>query len=557
MSNPLAEMLARRRSSPQAIFADQLPRAAAAIRKRDDKAARDAVAQLPLEPISEQVLPTFDRAADSPLPASLAAVLACGFPASPGAAVGRLAFTAVDAVDRAAKGESIILVRPETFAGDMEAIRQCAGVLTTTGGMMSHAAVVARGWGKPCVSGAKEIKLDVRKGTLRAAGRTFTAKDTIAIDGATGEVFDRAIPVRSAELSADLRAVLKWADKHARMTVYGNADSPTDATLARQLGARGIGLCRTEHMFFEPHRLLALRRMILAETPEQRGAALDELHPYQKDDFAGMFRAMDGLAVTIRLLDPPLHEFLPHEGAALTELARALKAPLQQVKARAAALREVNPMLGHRGCRLCVTWPPILRMQVGAIAEALIDCRAAGIDARAQILHPLVSAAAEMQWLREQSLQTIAQCKGKRRQRGKLAIPIGAMIETPRAALIADELVLHSDFLSFGTNDLTQLAFGFSRDDAGAFLPGYVEQGLLPADPFDAIDVAGVGELMRITVEKARRVKPNLPIGVCGEHGARADTIALCERLGMDYVSCSPFRVPAARLAAAQAILRD
>ena len=553
MSDPLAEMLARRRSSPQAVFAEQMPLAAAAIRKRDDLAARDAVAKLPLEPIGEQVLPTFDRSAASSAIAQ-ANVLTCGFPASPGAAVGRLAFTAQDAIDRAAKGEIVILVRPETFAGDMEAMRQCAGVLTTTGGMMSHAAVIARGWGKPCVSGAAEIRLDVKKGTLRVAGRTFTAADTLAMDGATGEVFDRAIPMRSAELSADLKTVLKWADKHARLTVLGNADSPAEAMLARQLGAKGIGLCRTEHMFFEPRRLLTLRRMILAQTPEQRAAALDELQPYQKEDFAGMFRAMDGLPVTIRLLDPPLHEFLPHDGDALTELARALKLPLKQVRSRTAALRETNPMLGHRGCRLCVTWPVILRMQVGAIAQAVMETRAEGCDARAAILHPLVSAAGEMRFLREQSLQTVEETKQKQRRRGKLAIPIGAMIETPRAALIAHDLAAHADFLSFGTNDLTQLAFGFSRDDAGAFLPGYLEQGLLPADPFDAMDIDGVGELMRLAVENARRVKPAIPIGVCGEHGARADTIALCEKLGMDYVSCSPFRIPAARLAAAQAV---
>ena len=513
-----------------------------------------ALARIPANDLTQMLLPSFD-----PAMKKKARFLCKGLPASPGAAYGALAFTAEEAVERAAAGEDVILVRKETSPEDVDGMHSAAGILTSTGGMTSHAAVVARGWGKCCVAGAGALHIDARKGTATVDGKKLTRKDVISIDGATGEVMHgevkRNVPSR---ISGDLATVLKWADAKARMKVRTNADAPSDAKRARDFGAVGIGLCRTEHMFFQEDRIGAMRQMILAEDLPSREKALKKLLPFQRKDFEGIFRAMKGLPVTIRLLDPPLHEFLPHEAKAQKEVAKHLGVRHADISRRVEQLHEMNPMLGHRGCRLAVTYPEILRMQVRAIVEAMINCKKKRIDARPEIMIPLIGTFQELEILRGLTEETILEVRKSKKFSGRLDIPIGTMIEIPRAAITADEVAEHADFFSFGTNDLTQMAFGYSRDDAGVFLPEYVGHGILDRDPFESIDQNGVGQLVDIAVRKGRTSRPGIKLGVCGEHGGDPMSIEFFEKVGgcgLDYVSCSPFRVPIARLVAAQAVI--
>ncbi len=512
---------------------------------------REALLRIPAGDLVQLLLPSFD-----PKKKAIAKMLTRGLPASPGASVGKPAFTADEAVERAHAGEKIILVRKETSPEDVDGMHSAVGILTSTGGMTSHAAVVARGWGKCCVAGAGEIQIDAAKGTFTVNGKKFGRDDTISIDGGTGEVFAGALSTITPELSGDFAKVMRWADKHATMAVRTNADAPADAARAREFGAKGIGLTRTEHMFFEGPRIKAMREMILAETVEDREAALDKLLPYQRDDFVGIFRAMNGLPVTIRLLDPPLHEFLPHESAQQKELATSMKVPLPKVKQRVAMLHELNPMLGHRGCRLAVTYPEILRMQVRAIVEAAIECVGEKVKAMPEIMIPLVGTVQELRLLRSEAEDVIATVKKEMGFKKRLDIKIGTMIEIPRAALTAEEIAHEADFFSFGTNDLTQLTFGYSRDDVNTFLPDYIGQGILPVDPFQSLDQTGVGQLVQMGIEGGKAGNPDLKIGICGEHGGDPESVDFCHRAGLAYVSCSPFRVPIARLAAAQAAIR-
>jgi pyruvate, orthophosphate dikinase len=511
---------------------------------------KTAVLRIPAGDLTQLLLPSFD-----PAKKKGAALLAKGLPASPGASTGKPAFTADEAVERALAGESVILVRKETSPEDVEGMHKAAGILTSTGGMTSHAAVVARGWGKCCVAGAGAVHINVSAGTFEVSGKTFGRNDIISIDGSTGEVYAGALARTEPKLSGDFSKVMKWADKYRTIDVRTNADTPADAQRARDFGAVGIGLTRTEHMFFEGERIKSMRKMILAETKEARVAALNELLPYQRDDFVGIFTAMNGLPVTIRLIDPPLHEFLPHDDENQAEMAKAIGTSLAKVKQRVAMLHEMNPMLGHRGCRLCVTYPEILEMQVTAIVEAAITCAAKKIKAVPEIMIPLVGTKKELAVLRREVELTIDAVKAKHSFKGKLDISIGTMIEVPRAALVAGEVAESADFFSFGTNDLTQMTFGFSRDDINSFLPDYLKRELLPADPFQTLDQIGVGALVKHAIEHGRKTKKNLKIGICGEHGGDPASVHFFARIGMDYVSCSPFRVPIARLAAAQAAL--
>ncbi len=511
-----------------------------------------AFMRIPAGDLTQLLLPGFD-----PVARKSANVLARGLPASPGAAVGKLAFTAQEAVQRTADGERVILVRKETSPEDIDGMHCAAGILTSTGGMTSHAAVVARGWGRCCVAGAGELQIRETARKVVVNGKTLTWKDTISLDGSTGEVMVGELPMVQPKLSGDFETVMKWADKNRTLAIRTNADTPADAKKARSFGAEGIGLCRTEHMFFDESRIAAMREMIVADDKPARRKALRKLLPFQRRDFVGIFKAMQGLPVTIRLLDPPLHEFLPHERKAQLALAAELGVSGNQMKHRVAQLHEQNPMLGHRGCRLSISFPEILEMQVTAITEAAISCAARKVPARAEIMIPLVGVDRELAMLRELAEQTIDKVKLAKKFSGNLDIIIGTMIEIPRAALTADEVARHADFFSFGTNDLTQMAFGFSRDDISSFLPTYLEKGIFPVDPFVSLDQSGVGQLVEIAVLKGRQEKPKLKIGICGEHGGDPESIDFCQRIGLDYVSCSPFRVPIARLAAAQANLRN
>ncbi|MCE9554841.1 MAG: pyruvate, phosphate dikinase [Planctomycetes bacterium] len=510
----------------------------------------EAILRVPANDLNQLLLPSFD-------PKAKREVLAKGLPASPGAAVGRLAFTAEDAADRTLEGEAVLLVRRETSPEDVEGMHAAMGILTSTGGMTSHAAVVARGWGKPCVCGVSDIEIDEKKQTMKVGGKTYTAKDTLSIDGSTGEVMVGSVATREPTLGGDFSTLMKWADSTRRLGIRTNADTPADAQRARDFGAEGIGLCRTEHMFFEGERISAMREMILADNETDRRKALKKLLPFQRKDFIGIFTAMKGFPVTVRLLDPPLHEFLPHDDKAQAELAKKLGIKPAEVKSRVTQLHEANPMLGHRGCRLAVTYPEILEMQVTAIVEATIACKQKNIDAKPEIMIPLVGAARELSLLRKLAEETIANVKKEKEFKGKLDIAVGTMIEIPRAALTADEVAKHADFFSFGTNDLTQMTFGFSRDDINSFLPDYLEQEILEKDPFQSLDTSGVGQLVEMAVRKGRSVTQKLKCGICGEHGGDPASIAFCDSVGLDYVSCSPFRVPIARLAAAQAVLRN
>ncbi len=480
-------------------------------------------------------------------------VLSRGLPASPGAASGAVVFSADEAEMRAQKGEAVILVRIETSPEDIHGMHAARGVLTTRGGMTSHAAVVARGMGRPCVAGAGGIGVDYGRQTLTAGGQVIHAGEPITIDGATGEVYAGYVAMIEPSMGGDFATLIGWADAVRRLKVRTNAETPLDAETARKFGAEGIGLCRTEHMFFDPERIGAVRQMIMAADERGRRVALARLLPFQRQDFIDLFRIMAGLPVTIRLLDPPLHEFLPHADAELAEVALALGTDIEAMRRRAADLAEANPMLGHRGCRLGVTFPEIYEMQARAIFEAAVAVSRDSVAPVPEIMIPLVGIKRELEITR-------AQVDGVARavftETGvTIEYSVGTMIELPRAALTADRIAEAADFFSFGTNDLTQTVFGLSRDDAGKFLPAYVELGIIARDPFVTLDIEGVGEMVRIAAQKGRAAKPGLKLGICGEHGGDPASIAFCESLGLDYVSCSPYRVPMARLAAAQAAL--
>ncbi len=496
-------------------------------------------------------------------------LLTKGLNAGPGAATGRIALTAEDAEAMAKQGP-VLLVRVETSPEDIAGMVAAEGILTARGGMTSHAAVVARGMGKPCVCGASGLQIDLAAGTVKADGRTFKAgEDWLSIDGSTGEVFagklsphppevnqvlvEKRLKPEDSPLYQRFAKILDWSAKHRRMKVRTNADTPQDAAVARAFGAEGIGLCRTEHMFFEGERILAVREMILAADLHGRRAALAKLLPMQRADFEGIYRAMDGLPVNIRLLDPPLHEFLPQDAEGQAEMAQVLGVSAETVHRRVEQLHEFNPMLGHRGCRLGITFPEIYRMQVRAIVEAALEAGAAGVKAVPEIMIPLIGTVRELTWLKTELLAEIAEVN---RERGTaFEAPMGTMIEIPRAALTADRIAEEAEFFSFGTNDLTQMGFGFSRDDAGSFLPDYVAKKILDDDPFQSLDTEGIGELVRIAVEKGRAARPGLKVGVCGEHGGDPRSVVFFHQVGLDYVSCSPYRVPIAMLAAAQAAL--
>jgi pyruvate,orthophosphate dikinase len=481
-------------------------------------------------------------------------VLAKGLPASPGAASGIVVFSADEAEARAQKGESVILVRIETSPEDIHGMHAAKGILTTRGGMTSHAAVVARGMGRPCVAGCGSVSVDYNNQVLSSGGIQVRGGEILTIDGGTGEVFVGPVAMIEPQLSGDFATLMEWADKVRRMKVRANAETPLDAETARKFGAEGIGLCRTEHMFFDPARIGAVRQMILAETEQGRRAALARLLPFQRQDFIDLFRIMAGLPVTIRLLDPPLHEFLPHSEFEIAEVAASLGANVDDMRRRAQDLSEANPMLGHRGCRLGISYPEIYEMQARAIFEAACQIgRDTHKPPHPEIMIPLVATRRELEITRAQ-IDRVAQ-EVFAEVGYHVDYSVGTMIELPRACLTADAIAESADFFSFGTNDLTQTTFGLSRDDAGKFLPLYIEKGIYPKDPFVSIDPDGVGALVRIAAEKGRRVKADIKLGICGEHGGDPSSITFCESVGLDYVSCSPYRVPVARLAAAQAAL--
>ena len=507
--------------------------------KIDDKAA-----MMRVEPnkLDELLHPVFDVNA-----LKVAKLIAKGLPASPGAATGQIVFFA----DEAKKYDNSILVRIETSPEDLEGMNIARGILTARGGMTSHAAVVARGMGKCCVSGAGALRINYKTRTMEASGKVYNEGDWISLNGSTGEVFDGKVKTQEATISDDFAKIMELADKYTRMSVRTNADTPHDARMARQFGAKGIGLCRTEHMFFEGARIKAMREMILSSSVEGRKEALAKLLPYQRADFEGIFEAMEGFGVTVRLLDPPLHEFVPHELAMQKELADEMGITLDQIKMKVSDLEEFNPMLGHRGCRLGITYPEITEMQARAIIEAALNLKAKGIDARPEIMVPLVGTVAELKNQTDIIHATIQKVFEERKM--TIDYLVGTMIEVPRAALTAENIAKEADFFSFGTNDLTQMTMGFSRDDAGKFLPDYLDRGILKNDPFQILDQHGVGLLVELAVVKGRSTKPKLKIGICGEHGGEPSSVEFCDKTGLDYVSCSTFRVPIARLAAAQA----
>ncbi|MEE4116134.1 MAG: pyruvate, phosphate dikinase [Marinilabiliaceae bacterium] len=495
--------------------------------------------------LDELLHPVFDKKA-----MEAAKVLAKGLPASPGAATGQIVFFA----DEASKYTDSILVRIETSPEDLEGMNIARGILTARGGMTSHAAVVARGMGKCCVSGAGGVLIDYKKRTMKAGNAEFREGDWISLNGSTGEVYEGKVATIDPELGGDFGRILEISEKYTRMDVRTNADTPHDSRIARNFGAKGIGLCRTEHMFFEGERIKAMREMILAETETDRRKALEKLLPYQREDFEGILEAMAGYGVTIRLLDPPLHEFVPHEEENQAEMAEEMGISVEAVKAKVEALHEFNPMLGHRGCRLGNTYPEITEMQARAIIEAACNLKLKGIDARPEIMVPLIGTVQEYK-MQEEIIRTTAKMVFE--EKGiEVEYLVGTMIEIPRAALTADEIGKHAEFFSFGTNDLTQMGFGYSRDDAGKFLPVYIEKGILKTDPFQVLDQEGIGQLVRMGTEKGRSSNPGLKVGICGEHGGEPSSVEFCHSVGMNYVSCSPFRVPIARLAAAQANIR-
>ena len=512
----------------------------------DEKAAL-----LRMEPnkLDELLHPVFSREA-----LAGAKVIAKGLPASPGAASGQIVFFADDAEAWAAQGKKVVLCRLETSPEDLRGMNVAQGILTARGGMTSHAAVVARGMGKCCVSGAGAIVIDYKKRTMSVSGSVYKEGDWISLNGSTGQVLEGKIETVDPELSGDFGDLMKLADKHTRMYVRTNADTPKDASVARNFGAKGIGLCRTEHMFFEGDRIKSMREMILADDEAGRRKGLDKLLPMQRSDFEGIFTAMDGFPVTIRLLDPPLHEFVPHEEDQQKAIADELGIPLQKVKDRVNALHEFNPMLGHRGCRLGNTYPEITEMQARAIIEAALNVQAKGVKVLPEIMVPLTGTAAEFK-LQEEIIRATAE-KVFAEKKARVEYLVGTMIEIPRAALVADKIAESAEFFSFGTNDLTQMTFGYSRDDAGVFLPIYLAKNLLKNDPFQILDQEGVGQLVQMGTDRGRKTRPDLKVGICGEHGGEPNSVEFCHRVGMNYVSCSPYRVPIARLAAAMAAIR-
>ena len=482
-------------------------------------------------------------------------VVGVGLPASPGAATGEIVFSSDEAEEMRAQNRKVILVRIETSPEDIHGMHAAEGILTTRGGMTSHAAVVARGMGKPCVSGAGSLRVDYKAGTLVALGRTFRKGDVITIDGATGQVLKGAVPMLQPELSGDFAAIMQWADEIRRMKVRTNAETPADARMARSFGAEGIGLCRTEHMFFDDERIVAVREMILSDAEKDRRAALAKLLPMQRGDFRELFEIMAGLPVTIRLLDPPLHEFLPKTEEEIAEVAAAMGVPADRLRQRTEALHEFNPMLGHRGCRLAVSYPEIAEMQARAIFEAAVEAgRSTGSPVVPEVMVPLVGTLKELDFVKAR-IDAVARAVMEETAT-TIDYLVGTMIELPRAAIRADAIAASAEFFSFGTNDLTQTTFGISRDDASSFLETYRQKGIIERDPFVTLDVEGVGELVRIAADKGRQARPGIKLGICGEHGGDPASIEFCEEVGLDYVSCSPFRVPIARLAAAQAAAR-
>ena len=508
---------------------------------------QEAVTRIDPAALDQLLHPTIDPAAERK-------VLATGLPASPGAATGEIVFSSEDAELLKSQGHKVILVRVETSPEDIHGMHAAEGILTTRGGMTSHAAVVARGMGKPCVSGAGSLRVDYRTQTVSAGGTTLKKGDALTIDGSTGQVLLGKVPMREPELAGEFGILMKWADASRKLKVRANADTPADARAAIRFGAEGIGLCRTEHMFFEEDRIRAVREMILAEDEKARRVALARLLPMQRADFVELFKIMGGLPVTIRLLDPPLHEFLPHTEAEIADVAAAMGADPKKLADRARELHEFNPMLGFRGCRLAIAYPEIAEMQARAIFEAAVEAgRATGATVAPEIMVPLIASKAELDLVKERidaMAETVA-----RETKAPVKYQVGTMIELPRAALMAGEIAITAEFFSFGTNDLTQTAFGISRDDAASFLGIYTAKGILAADPFVSIDREGVGELVRIASERGRKVRPKIKLGICGEHGGDPASVEFCHQVGLDYVSCSPFRVPIARLAAAQAAL--
>ncbi len=505
----------------------------------------EAVMRIEPESLDQLLHPTLDPDAPRKL-------LTTGLPASPGAAVGEIVFDPDTAEQMKSQGKDVILVRIETSPEDIHGMHAAAGILTSRGGMTSHAAVVARGMGRPCVSGAGALRIDYAKKTLTVMGTTLNAGDVITLDGSAGQVLVGKVAMRQPELSGDFAKLMQWADGARRLGVRANADTPADAKVAREFGAEGIGLCRTEHMFFDNERIVAVREMILASDEAGRRTAIAKLLPMQRDDFTGIFEIMEGLPVTVRLLDPPLHEFLPKTDEDVAAVADVMNIGVEELRARAESLHEFNPMLGHRGCRLAITYPEITEMQARAILEASADVSArTGQSISPEIMIPLVTSKIEFDFLAGRIRKVAAEIEAERNI--KLDYTIGTMIELPRACLKADEIAESAEFFSFGTNDLTQTCFGISRDDAGTFLTEYVEKGLLPIDPFIAIDQEGVGELMKIGVERGQKTRPDIKLGICGEHAGEPQSIHFCNEIGLDYVSCSPYRVPIARLAAAQA----
>jgi pyruvate,orthophosphate dikinase len=518
----------------------------------DEKLISDETALLRIEPnkLDELLHPVFDKEA-----LTKADLLAKGLPASPGAASGQIVFHADDAEAWAEQGKRVVLVRIETSPEDLAGMNVAQGILTARGGMTSHAAVVARGMGKCCISGAGSINIDYKSRLLKVNGHTYNEGDWISLNGSTGEVFDGELKTSEPELSSDFSKLMKLADKFTRMYVRTNADTPHDSKIARDFGAKGIGLCRTEHMFFEGNRIKAMREMILASDEQGRRMALDKLLPIQRSDFEGIFEAMHDLPVTVRLLDPPLHEFVPHEDENQREMAEEMGISVEKIKAKVDALSEVNPMLGHRGCRLGNTYPEISEMQARAIIEAALNLKKRGIKAVPEIMIPLTGTLAEMKMQEDIVRKTADKVFNERND--KIDYLVGTMIEIPRACLVADKIAKSAEFFSFGTNDLTQMGFGYSRDDAGKFLPVYIEKGILKNDPFEVLDQEGIGQLVEMAVEKGKKTKPNLKIGICGEHGGEPSSVEFCNKVGMDYVSCSPYRIPIARVAAAQAVLKQ
>ncbi|EDP61215.1 pyruvate phosphate dikinase [alpha proteobacterium BAL199] len=507
----------------------------------------EAVSRIEPRGLDQLLHPTLDPKAERN-------VIAKGLPASPGAASGKVVFSSDAAEAEARKGERVILVRVETSPEDIHGMHAAEGILTTRGGMTSHAAVVARGMGRPCVSGAGQIRVDYANGTFFVGDVTVKLGDRITIDGGTGEVMLGEVPTVQPELSGNFATIMEWADGLRRMRVRANAETPTDARAAREFGAEGIGLCRTEHMFFEGDRIVAMREMILASSEKGRRAALAKLLPYQRQDFAELFQIMAGLPVTIRLLDPPLHEFLPHTDAEMKQVAEAIDVSVETVRRRSLELKESNPMLGHRGCRLAITFPEICEMQSRAIFEAAAEvAKSEGTAPVPEVMIPLAATAKEISILKT----IIDRVAGEVQAESGIAIEymVGTMIELPRAALQAGKIAEVAEFFSFGTNDLTQTTYGLSRDDAGSFLKDYEDKGIVDVDPFVSLDQEGVGELVRIAVERGRAGRPGLKLGICGEHGGDPASIGFCESVGLDYVSCSPFRVPIARLSAAQATI--